>query len=85
MRTHGYSAAELSGFYAALDRAVREAAEHGLEVSIPTMVQRLFHAADAGERDEDRLISAIFGGTGGTRRAAAREEIFSAMRNNSAA
>ena len=27
MRTHGYSAEELSRFYAVLDRAVREAAE----------------------------------------------------------
>jgi len=71
MRTHGYSPSELSGFYAALDRAVREAAERGLEVSIPTMVQRLFHAADAGERDEDRLINAIFAGLGRTNRAAA--------------
>jgi hypothetical protein len=62
MRTHGYSAAELSGFYAALDRAVREAAERGLELTVPMMIQRLFHAADSGERDEDHLISAIFAG-----------------------
>jgi len=60
MRTHGYSVEELSGFYAVLDRAVREAAERELQVSVPTMVQRLFWAADAGERDSDKLIEAIF-------------------------
>lgn len=71
MKTHGYSAAELSCFYAALDRAVREAAERGLELTIPTMVQRLFYAANAGERNEDKLISAIFADTSGPGRAAA--------------
>lgn len=61
MRTHGYSAEELSGFYAVLDRAVREAAERELQVSVPMMVQRLFCAADLGERDADKLMEAIFG------------------------
>ncbi len=60
MRTHGYSADELSEFYAVLDRAVREAAERGLSISIPTMVRRLFKAAERGERDGDKLIEAIF-------------------------
>ncbi len=62
MKTHGYSAAELSGFYAVLDRAVCEVAEQELAISIPTMVQRLFQAADRGERDGDRLMQAIFDG-----------------------
>lgn len=70
MRTHGYSAEELSIFYAVLDRAVREATERELEVTVPVMVQRLFCAADAGERDADRLIEAIFG-AGATDQAAA--------------
>jgi hypothetical protein len=61
MRTHGYSTEELSTFYAVLDRAVREAAERELPLSIPTMVQRLFYAADMGEREADKLIDAIFG------------------------
>lgn len=60
MKTHGYSADELSRFYAVLDRAVCEAAEREIELSIPTMVQRLFFAADHGEREADRLIAAIF-------------------------
>jgi hypothetical protein len=60
MRTHGYSAEELSRFYAVLDRAVREAAERELSISIPMMVQRLFSAADRGERNGERLIDAIF-------------------------
>jgi hypothetical protein len=60
MRTHGYSADDLSRFYTVLDRAVREAAEHELNVSLPTMVERLFNAADYGERDAERLIKAIF-------------------------
>ena len=59
MKTHGYSADELSGFYAVLDRAVCEAAERELVISIPTMVQRLFRAADLGEREADRLIRAV--------------------------
>lgn len=71
MRTHGYSAEELSRFYAILDRAVREAAERELELSIPTMVQRLFFAADHGEREADRLIAAIFGGVATFDRASA--------------
>lgn len=71
MRTHGYSAEELSGFYAVLDRAVREAAERELQVSVPLMVQRLFYAADAGERDADKLIEAIFGESAGSGHAAA--------------
>jgi hypothetical protein len=61
MRTHGYSAAELAGFYAVLDRAVGEATERDLKISIPTLVQRLFEAADAGERDPDKLIKIILG------------------------
>ncbi len=61
MRTHGYSASELAGFYAALDQAVREAAERELRISIPTMVQRLFRAADDGERDTGNLIRDILG------------------------
>jgi hypothetical protein len=59
MRTHGYSAVELAGFYAVLDRAVCQATERDLQISTPTMVQRLFQAADAGERDPDRLILTI--------------------------
>lgn len=60
MRTHGYSASELSSFYAALDCAVREAAERNLEVSIPDMVRRLFQAAEDGERDRACLVEAMF-------------------------
>lgn len=71
MRTHGYSAEELSIFYAVLDRAVREATERELEVTVPFMVQRLFSAADAGERDVDRLIEAIFGAGAAAGQAAA--------------
>jgi hypothetical protein len=59
MKTHGYTAAELAGFYAVLDRAVCEAAERELQISIPAMVQRLFEAADRGERDPDKLASII--------------------------
>lgn len=61
MKTHGYTAAELAGFYAVLDRAVCEAAEYELRISIPTMVQRLFAAADSGERDPDRLKEILVG------------------------
>lgn len=61
MKTQGYTAAELAGFYAVLDRAVCEAAECELQISIPTMVQRLFEAADRGERDANKLASIILG------------------------
>jgi hypothetical protein len=61
MKTHGYTAAELAGFYVVLDRAVCEAAERELQISIPTMVQRLFEAADVGERDPEKLASIIVG------------------------
>ena len=72
MRIHGYSAEELSAFYAVLNRAVREATERELDVSVPVMVQRLFCAADAGERDADKLVDAILGvGAGGGQAAAA--------------
>ncbi len=60
MRTFGYSADELSSFYAVLDRAVCQAAEREVELSISMMVRRLFSAADQGERDVDKLIQAIF-------------------------
>jgi hypothetical protein len=60
MRTQGYSAAELSGFYAVLDRAVREASERDLSITIPLMVRRLFDAAANGERDPGKLMQAIF-------------------------
>ena len=63
MRTHGYTAEELAGFYAVLDRAVCEAAESELKISIPTMVRRLFAAADTGERDPDRLADILIGRT----------------------
>lgn len=61
MKIHGYTAAELAGFYAVLDRAVCEAAERELQISIPTMVQRLFAAADRGERDPNRLADILVG------------------------
>jgi hypothetical protein len=61
MRTHGYSAAELAGFYTVLDRAVSEATARDLKISIPTLVQRLFEAADAGERDADELVQIVLG------------------------
>ncbi|WP_052699452.1 hypothetical protein [Hyphomicrobium sp. 99] len=61
MKTNGYTAAELAGFYAVLDRAVCKAAERELQISIPTMVQRLFAAADKGERDPDRLTKILLG------------------------
>ncbi len=61
MRAHGYSAAELASFYAVLDRAVSEATEHDLKISIPMLVQRLFQAADGGERDPDALVLIILG------------------------
>ncbi len=61
MRTHGYSAVELAGFYAVLNRAVCQATERDLKISVPTLVQRLFQAADAGERDPDELVRIILG------------------------
>lgn len=61
MKTQGYTAEELAGFYAVLDRAVCQAAECELQISIPTMVQRLFAAADSGERDPDRLAEILVG------------------------
>lgn len=61
MKTQGYTAAELAGFYAVLDRTVCQAAECELQISIPTMVQRLFEAADRGERDPKKLASIIMG------------------------
>ncbi|MFA5958063.1 hypothetical protein [Hyphomicrobium sp.] len=60
MRTFGYSADELSGFYAVLDRAARQASEREVELSISMMRKRLFAAAGQGERDVDKLIQAIF-------------------------
>ncbi|HET6388548.1 hypothetical protein [Hyphomicrobium sp.] len=63
MKTHGYTAEELAGFYAVLDRAVCEAAECELKISIPTMVRRLFAAVDTGERDPDRLADILIGRT----------------------
>ncbi len=71
MRTHGYSAAELAGFYAVLNRAVCEANERDLKISVPTLVQRLFQAANAGERDPDALVLIILGLHASSRRAKA--------------
>jgi hypothetical protein len=64
MKMNGYSASELSSFYAALDCAVREAAERDQEVSIPDMVRRLFQAAAEGERDRAGLVEAMFRASG---------------------
>jgi hypothetical protein len=59
MKGHGYNSAELQSFYGVLDRTVTEVAERGLELPVYVMIQRLFEAADQGERDPERLRLAI--------------------------
>ena len=59
MKCHGYNSAELQSFYGVLDRMVMEVAERGLELPVYVMIQRLFEAADQGERDPERLRQAI--------------------------
>ena len=51
MKGHGYNAAELQSFYCVLDRMVTEVAERDLQLPVYVMIQRLFEAADQGERD----------------------------------
>jgi hypothetical protein len=59
MKGHGYNSAELQSFYGVLDRMVTEVAERGLQLAVCVMIQRLFEAADQGERDPERLRLAI--------------------------
>ena len=59
MRVDGYSSAELQLFYGVLDRIVTEVAERQLQLPVYKMIQRLFEAADEGERDPERLRQAI--------------------------
>lgn len=62
MRTHGYSSDELETFLRVLDSAIVEAAERSLVVSGGELVKRLFACADLGERDPNRLRTAILRG-----------------------
>ena len=59
MRVHGYSSAELQLFYGVLDRIVTEVSERQLQLPVYKMIQRLFEAANEGERDPERLRQAI--------------------------
>ena len=72
MKVHGYNSAELQLFYRVLDRIVTEVAERDLQLPVYAMIQRLFEAADEGERDPERLRLAILceGETPGHSRAA---------------
>ncbi|MFA5956975.1 hypothetical protein [Hyphomicrobium sp.] len=56
---HGYTLQELESFYDLLDGMVTEVAERELKLPVYDMIQRLFEAADRGERDEGRLRRAI--------------------------
>jgi hypothetical protein len=62
MRMYGYTLLELEAFYDLLDRIVTEAAERELRLPVYDMIQRLFEAADTGERDDARLRQAILRG-----------------------
>jgi len=59
MTTQGYSADELQSFYRVLDRVVSEVAERQLQLPVFVMIQRLFRAADRGERGHELLRMAI--------------------------
>lgn len=59
MKVKGYSSEELKSFYCVLDRVVTEASERNLQLTIYEMIQRLFEAADNGERNPDKLRIAI--------------------------
>ena len=59
MKAHGYRSDELQSFYRVLDRVVTEVAERELPLPVYVMIQRLFHAADRGERGHELLRMAI--------------------------
>jgi hypothetical protein len=59
MKTHSYSADELQSFYGVLDRIVTEVAERELQLPVYVMIQRLFHAADRGQRGHELLRMSI--------------------------
>jgi hypothetical protein len=59
MKAHSYSSDELQSFYRVLDRVVTEVAERELLLPVYAMIQRLFHAADRGERGHELLRMAI--------------------------
>ena len=59
MKVHGYNSAELQLFYGVLNRMVTEVAERDMQLPVYVMIQRLFEAADQGERDPGRLRLAI--------------------------
>ena len=59
MKAHSYSSDELQSFYRVLDRVVTEVAERELLLPVYVMIQRLFHAADRGERGHELLRMAI--------------------------
>ena len=62
MRTHGYNSDELKTFNRVLDGAIAEVAERSLEVSVGELVKRLFACADLGERDPNKLRTAMMRG-----------------------
>ena len=58
MNVSGYTTEELEIFKKVLDRAIAEA---NFDVPIELMARRLFVIARTGERDQDRLVSAVLG------------------------
>jgi len=58
MNVSGYTTEELEIFKKVLDRAVAEA---DFDIPVELMARRLFVIARTGERDQDRLVSAVLG------------------------
>ena len=71
MKTRGYSEDELQSFYGVLDRIVAEVAERELQLPVYVMIQRLFHAADRGQRGHELLRTSILRDEADTSRQAA--------------
>jgi hypothetical protein len=59
MDLSGYSAAEIKILQEVLAAAIRDVGEGNASVPLWVIVNRLFAAAEQGERDHDRLLAAV--------------------------
>lgn len=62
MKIDGYSSDELKSFHRILQAAMAEANARRVDFPVSEMIERLFSAADRGERDPAKLRSAVLAG-----------------------
>ena len=61
MKNCGYHSDELKQLRLVLDSIISEAKERRLDLPVEDIVERMFDLADEGERDPEKLRSAVLG------------------------